>query len=108
VAGRDGRQVLRRYRGGRRQGLPRTNNEDARDPKIKGPKAVLACFNEADGKFLWQAVHDMPRPPVDQQAQNDGQCSAPTVEGDRLYYLTPAAEIVCAGTQTARPSGSST
>jgi outer membrane protein assembly factor BamB len=76
-----------------------TNNEEPRDPKIKGPKAVLACFNAADGKFLWQAVHDMPRPPVDQQAEKDGQCSAPIVEGDKLYYLTPAAEVVCARTQ---------
>jgi outer membrane protein assembly factor BamB len=76
-----------------------TNNEEPRDPKIKEPKAVIACFNAADGKFLWQAVHDMPRPPVDQQAEKDGQCSAPTVEGDKLYYLTPAAEVVCARTQ---------
>ncbi len=75
-----------------------TNNETPRDPKVKGAKAVLMCFNEADGKFLWQAVHDMPAPPVDQQAHGDGQCSAPTVEGDKLYYLTPAAEVVCANT----------
>jgi outer membrane protein assembly factor BamB len=76
-----------------------TNNEEPRDPKNKGAKAVLMCFNEADGKFLWQALHDMPRPPVDQQAQHDGLCSSPTVEGDKLYYLTGAAEVVCASTQ---------
>ena len=29
-----------------------------RDPAIKGDKGVLMCFDEADGKFLWQAVHD--------------------------------------------------
>src|SRR5713101_7556520 len=37
-----------------------TDNVKPRDPKIKGHKAVLMCFAEADGKFLWQAVHDIP------------------------------------------------
>ena len=35
-----------------------TNNENPRDPKIKGDKGVVMCFQESDGKFLWQAVHD--------------------------------------------------
>jgi outer membrane protein assembly factor BamB len=33
-----------------------TNNDSPRDPAVKGMKATLMCFNEADGKFLWQAV----------------------------------------------------
>src|SRR5271166_5403073 len=35
-----------------------TNNEVPRDPKITGDKGVLMCFQENDGKFLWQAVYD--------------------------------------------------
>src|SRR5258708_14616534 len=35
-----------------------TNNENPRDPKIKGDKGVLMCFEEATGKFTWQAGHD--------------------------------------------------
>src|SRR5207245_2209195 len=35
-----------------------TNNEKPRDPKIKGDKGILLCLSAADGKFLWQAVHD--------------------------------------------------
>ncbi|HVX63827.1 MAG TPA: PQQ-binding-like beta-propeller repeat protein [Pirellulales bacterium] len=55
----------------------------------------LLCFNEADGKFLWQAsseklptgrVHDWPL---------QGICCAPLVEGDRLWYVTSRGEIVC-------------
>src|SRR5262245_2302492 len=34
-----------------------TNNAQPRDPHAKGRKAVLMCFGEKDGKFLWQAVH---------------------------------------------------
>src|SRR6266700_284929 len=37
-----------------------TNNAKPRDPKIKGQKAVLMCFSETDGRFLWQLTHDMP------------------------------------------------
>jgi outer membrane protein assembly factor BamB len=75
-----------------------TNNHKTRDPKVKGDKAVLMCFNEADGKFLWQITHDMPPEEVVTQAKPEGLLSTPTVEGDRLYYVTPAAEVVCAGT----------
>ena len=31
-----------------------TNNGRPRDPNVKGDAAVLMCFREADGKFLWQ------------------------------------------------------
>ncbi len=75
-----------------------TNNHKPRDPNAKGDKAVLMCFNEADGKFLWQIVHDMPPEEVVTQAKPEGLLSTPTVEGDRLYYVTPAAEVVCAST----------
>ena len=35
-----------------------TNNQSERQPKVKGDKGVVMCFREADGKFLWQNVHD--------------------------------------------------
>ncbi len=60
---------------------------------------VLLCFNEADGKFLWQhsneklptgRVHDWPQ---------QGICSAPLVDGDRLWYVTSRGEVVCLDTE---------
>jgi len=56
---------------------------------------VLVCLNEADGKFLWQhsseklptgRVHDWPQ---------QGICSAPLVEGDRLWFVTRRGEVRC-------------
>lgn len=56
---------------------------------------VLACFNEADGKFLWQhsseklftgRVHDWPLM---------GICCSPLVEGDRVYFVTSRGEVRC-------------
>jgi outer membrane protein assembly factor BamB len=73
-----------------------TNNARPRDPKAKGFLAVLMCFDEKTGAFLWQNTHEMPPPKVLQQAKEDGLCSTPTIDGDRLYYLAPAAQLVCA------------
>jgi outer membrane protein assembly factor BamB len=59
---------------------------------------VLLCFNEADGSFLWQhsseklptgRVHDWPL---------QGICSAPLVEGDRLWFVTSRGEVRCLDT----------
>jgi outer membrane protein assembly factor BamB len=73
-----------------------TNNDNPRDPKIKErDKAVLMAFNEADGKFLWQIVHDLPDI-VPEIARIYGLCSTPVVEDKRLYYVTPGCEVVCA------------
>src|SRR5205807_2478445 len=54
-----------------------TNNGNPRDPKVKGPKGIVMAFDEKTGKFLWQAVHDMPAPDVVRDAQTDGMCSTP-------------------------------
>ena len=51
-----------------------TNNFKPRDPKIKGDKAILMCFAEKDGDFLWQNVHDMP-PPDSHDATSSTACA---------------------------------
>jgi outer membrane protein assembly factor BamB len=75
-----------------------TNNQKPRDPKVKGDRAILLCFKEDTGALLWQIVHDMPPAEVVTQARPEGLLSTPAVEGDRLYYVTPAAQVVCAST----------
>ena len=56
---------------------------------------VLLCFRELDGKFLWQysreklpggRVHDWPQ---------QGICSAPVVEGHRLWFVSNRGEVIC-------------
>lgn len=75
-----------------------TNNAKPRDPKMTGKnKAVLMAFNEADGKFLWQIVHDIPDAPIFQMVLGYGLLSTPTIDGDRIYYVTPSCEVICAG-----------
>lgn len=73
-----------------------TNNDNPRNPEIKGDKGIIMCFNEADGKFLWQAVHDkLPAGRVNDWPQ-EGICSSPVIDGDRLYYVSNRCEVVCA------------
>jgi len=73
-----------------------TNNEGLRNPAVKGDKGILMCFNESDGKFLWQAVHDKLASGRVNDWPLQGVCSAPYVEGNRLYYVDNRCRLVCA------------
>ena len=59
----------------------------------------LLCFNDADGKFLWQhsseklptgRVHDWPM---------QGICATPMVEGERVWFVTSRGEVRCLDTE---------
>jgi outer membrane protein assembly factor BamB len=79
--------------------VPTTNNGKPRDPKVSGPHAVLACFRESDGQFLWQIAHVIPESLSAAGGPTEPLLSTPAVEGDRLYYVTPGAEVICADTR---------
>ncbi len=76
-----------------------TNNEGLRDPKIKGDKGVVMAFREADGEFMWQMVHDKLAAGRVNDWPYQGVASSPLVEGDRIYYVSNRAELVCLDTQ---------
>ncbi len=76
-----------------------TNNGNPRDPEIKGDKGILMCFRESDGKFLWQAVSDKLESGKANDWPEQGVCSSPAVEGNRLYYVTNRGELVCLDTE---------
>lgn len=72
-----------------------TNNDKPRDPAVQGDRGVLMCFSESDGKFLWQATHEkLPGGDAEDFAKI-GICSTPFVAGDRVYYVSNRAELVC-------------
>ncbi len=76
-----------------------TNNEAPRDPKFKGDKNCLYCFDEKTGKFLWQLA----TPKLESGKVNDweyvGMTCSPTVEGNYVYVVTPRCEVVCLTTK---------
>src|SRR6185436_9917154 len=76
-----------------------TNNEGLRDPKVTGDKGVVMAFRESDGQFMWQMVHDKLVAGRVNDWPYQGVASSPYVEGDRLYYVSNRAELVCLDTQ---------
>jgi outer membrane protein assembly factor BamB len=76
-----------------------TNNGNPRNPAITGDKGILMCFRESDGKFLWQAVSDKLESGTANDWPEQGVCSSPAVEGNRLYYVTNRGELVCLDTE---------
>ncbi len=76
-----------------------TNNEVLRDPKQDGDRGVLIAFRESDGEFLWQHTSEkLPSGDVNDWPLQ-GVASSPLVEGDRLYYVSNRAELICLDTQ---------
>ncbi|MFM7152364.1 MAG: PQQ-binding-like beta-propeller repeat protein [Gemmataceae bacterium] len=75
-----------------------TNNNRPRDKDVKGDKGIVMCFRESTGEFLWQLVHDK----LDAGRVNDwpeeGICSAPVIEGNRIWYVSNRCEVICATT----------
>jgi outer membrane protein assembly factor BamB len=76
-----------------------TNNQGLRNPKQGGDRGVMMAFHEVDGKFLWQHAN----PKLASGRVNDwpqqGVCSSPFVDGDRLYYVSNRCELVCLDTE---------
>ncbi len=76
-----------------------TNNQAERNPRLKGDRGVVMAFRESDGTFLWQAAHPkLPSGRVNDWPQQ-GICSSPFVEGDRIFYISNRAQVVCADTE---------
>jgi outer membrane protein assembly factor BamB len=76
-----------------------TNNESPRDPKQAGDRGVVMAFREADGEFLWQVTHEKLAAGRVNDWPHQGIASSPLVLGDRLYYVSNRAELVCVDVQ---------
>ncbi len=72
-----------------------TNNDPPRDARYAGDRGVLACFDEKNGRLLWQLVV----PKLSQDPYLDwprvGIVSPATVEGDRVYIVSNRSEVMC-------------
>ena len=76
-----------------------TNNQSLRNPEQTGDRGVVMAFDAASGQFLWQSTHTkLPAGRVNDWPQQ-GVCSTPYIEGDRLYYVSNRAEVVCVDTE---------
>jgi outer membrane protein assembly factor BamB len=76
-----------------------TNNEGLRNPKIEGDRGTVMAFRAEDGEFLWQSAHAKLPAGLVNDWPMQGVCSTPYVEGDRIYYVSNRAQVVCADTR---------
>jgi outer membrane protein assembly factor BamB len=76
-----------------------TNNELLRDPKQGGDRGVVMAFRESDGEFLWQATHEKQASGRVNDWPFQGIASSPLVVGDRVYYVSNRAELMCLDTE---------
>jgi outer membrane protein assembly factor BamB len=79
-----------------------TNRAAPRTPPIPGDKGVVRCYRQADGKLLWQAVHDKLAAGLVNDWPDQGVCSTPFVEGNRVYYVSNRCQLICASTEPLR------
>jgi outer membrane protein assembly factor BamB len=70
-----------------------TNNGNPRDPKHQGDRGVIMCFDEKDGKFLWQLVVPKRSESIYWDWPRAGICSPVTVEGNRVFVVTNRGEV---------------
>jgi outer membrane protein assembly factor BamB len=76
-----------------------TNNDGLRNPKLTKDRGVVMAFETAKGEFLWQMTHEkLPAGRVNDWPQQ-GVCSTPFVEGNRLWYTSNRATLVSLDTE---------
>ncbi len=76
-----------------------TNNGAEYRENHKGDRGIMLCFNEADGEFLWQLTRE--KLPIGRVSDwpLQGICSAPHIEGERMWVVTNRCELMCLDTK---------
>lgn len=72
-----------------------TNNGRPRNPQVTHDCGVLMCFDEHDGRFLWQLAVPKRGPTSYWDWPHTGMASPVTVEGDRAYVVSNRGEVLC-------------
>ena len=74
------------------------------DPRFKNKRGgVILCLEESTGERVWQLATPVRRlrlpPECHFTQQHLGTCSSPTVDGERVYVVSNAGDIVCLDVQ---------
>ncbi|MEM8732980.1 MAG: PQQ-binding-like beta-propeller repeat protein [Planctomycetota bacterium] len=78
-----------------------TNNENGYVERFPSEidLGVLACFDEKDGSFLWQHSSQKLAQGRYFDWPQQGVCSTPFVDGDRLWFVNNRGEVLCLDTE---------
>lgn len=75
-----------------------TNNEPGKSKEREGDYGVVLCFDEKTGALLWQLTTPKLKAGDVSDFEHVGNCSPPTVEGNRVYLVTNRCEVICLDT----------
>ena len=56
---------------------------------------VVMAFDAATGEFVWQMVHEKLSAGRGQRLPLQGVCSTAFVDGDRVWYVSNQAHVIC-------------
>ncbi|MFK7735480.1 MAG: PQQ-binding-like beta-propeller repeat protein [Pirellulaceae bacterium] len=78
-----------------------TNNENGYLDRFPAEVdlGVLLCFDESDGKFLWQHSSEKLEEGRYVDWPQQGVCSNAFVDGERLWFVNNRAEVICLDTE---------
>jgi outer membrane protein assembly factor BamB len=72
-----------------------TNNGEPRNPQRSGDLGVLMCFDEKDGRFLWQLAVPKLTNSIYWDWPRAGICSSATVESNCVYLVSNRGQVLC-------------
>ncbi|QGJ70076.1 Pyrrolo-quinoline quinone [Planctomycetales bacterium 10988] len=72
-----------------------TNNGNEYRPHHEGDRGVVLCFDEKNGDLLWQLTREKLEAGRVNDWPEQGICSTPCVEGNRVYVITNRCEFMC-------------
>jgi outer membrane protein assembly factor BamB len=72
-----------------------TNNGSTLVPDRQGDAGIVACFDEPTGMLLWQLTSPKLTAGEVSDFEQVGNCSSPTIDGQRAYLVTNRCEVVC-------------
>lgn len=70
-----------------------SNYAEPNNPVIKERRGVMSCYSSKTGELVWQATHR--RLPERHQDMAATVFAKPSVDGDRVYYVSNRGELVC-------------
>jgi outer membrane protein assembly factor BamB len=72
-----------------------TNNQPGQVAERQGDAGIVMCLDEQTGKLLWQLVSPKLAVGDVSDFEQVGNCSSPSVDGDRVYIVTNRCEVMC-------------
>ncbi|MFO0967906.1 MAG: PQQ-binding-like beta-propeller repeat protein [Gemmataceae bacterium] len=76
--------------------------KDGKPRRVPIDLGIIMAFDQKKGDFLYQIVFEKLKAGRVNDWPEEGICSTPYVDGDRMYFVSNRCEVVCADTKTGK------